>query len=215
MPDDDRAVDVGVGRRAGCSKVATEAPAAQRVGLIVPEGVSCWGDLEIARADLVNTALVMSLPDSLHWNAVWCNNSIQELRLEVRCLVVVADTRNTGWAIRQLLRPIDAERSTLSFGGLRAEGGRTIPIMFQPEGARDGKKAEWAQKACMFVLDTKFRSWGARRLVVITFAGVVELGQSSPSRHPVFRASRRATWACRASSKWMRMSQARARLGCG
>ena len=156
----------------------SEAPAAQRVGLIVLEGVPCWGDSELARMELVVSALGKVIPDSLHWDAAWSSILIKELRLHLRCLAVFADTRDTGRAIRALLQPIDMERYRFSVGGVWAEGGRAIPIIFQPEGARDEKADEWAEQACQFVLDTRYRSWGAGRVLSITFPGVVDLGTS-------------------------------------
>ena len=142
-----------------------EAPGAQRVGLIVLDGVPCWGDSVSVRAELVSAALAQLIPESLHWDASWTHIQVRELRSGVAYLALFADTRETGRAIRRLFKPRDTERNSFSIGGVWAAGGRAIPIIFQPEEAREVQAKEWAESACLFALDTKFKSWRARPLV--------------------------------------------------
>mgnify|MGYP002630746336 FL=1 len=144
----------------------SQSPGTQRVGLILMESLPRWGDTEDARAASVTAALEGALPRSIHWDADWLELNLAT-NTTVSALAIYAETRDGVQAIRSILKPVDVELSAFAVGGIWDAQGRPVPVLLQPAGVRDERAVEWAQRACLYALDTIFKSWSARRAVTV------------------------------------------------
>ncbi len=150
-----------------------QAPGAARVGLVIMEGVPLWGNMDADQGDRVLSALDSALPNTINWDADWLDLEVG-IDSPARCLALFAETTEAGRAIRALLKPVDVEEGAFAVGGVWDEVGRPIPVLLQPAGVRDEKEGEWARRACLYTLDTIFRSWSTRRAVSVGLDSVAE-----------------------------------------
>ena len=67
------------------------------------------------------------------------------------------------------------EAGAFAVGGVWDAVGRPIPVLLQPAGVRDEREGEWACRACLYTLDTIFKSWSARRVVKVVIESAAEV----------------------------------------
>ena len=143
-----------------------QAPGAQRVGLVIIEGVPQWGDMEDDQSDMVIAALDSAIPGTNNWDVDWLDLDLG-INFTARCLAIYAESTEAGQVIRTILKLVDVEEGAFAVGGVWDAVGRAIPVHLQTAGVRDEREEEWAHRACLYTLDTTFRSWSARRAVIV------------------------------------------------
>ena len=150
-----------------------QAPGAPRVGLVVMEGVPRWAEMAADPDEMVLAALDSALPATINWDVDWLDVEVG-INSPARCLALYVESTEAAQAIRDILKPVEVEEGAFAVGGVWDAVGRPIPVLLQPAGVRDEREGEWACRACLYTLDTIFRSWCARRVVKVVIEAAAE-----------------------------------------